>query len=191
MRTFDPRESCWIHKFHTEPHHDHASYLGILLAAILLFACLPPTAAEGLVTAPPSVQKSGGADGAEDGLPAPRSDSIWMISTRCLGCRCGSKPAEQDFRFLRYDPRSRLRRHDWAEWSAEEQPGTTTVIYVHGNRVESDEVLGRGLAAYRALTRQRSGCAADPFRGLVVAQFQSARAPAATRRSSQSRPHRL
>ena len=64
-----------------------------------------------------------------------------------------SKPAEQDFRFRRYDPACGCQDTTWDEWSAEELPGTTTVIYVHGNRIEPDEVLGRGLTAYRALLR--------------------------------------
>ncbi len=112
-----------------------------------------PAAAEGLVAAPPSVEKCGDADVGEDDLAPPRSDSIWLVSTRCLDCCCESRPAEQDFRFLRYDPAGGCEDTTWDAWSGAEVPGTPTIIYVHGNRIEAGEVLGRGLTAYRALLR--------------------------------------
>jgi hypothetical protein len=120
---------------------------------LFLLACAPPLAAEGVVTAPPSLATCGGADGGKEGRAASRSDSIWMVSTRCLACGCASKPAEQDFRFLRYDPAGGCQEAAWDAWSSEEVAGTATVIYVHGNRIEAGEVLGRGWTAYRALLR--------------------------------------
>jgi hypothetical protein len=113
----------------------------------------------------PSVQKSGNDGGTENDPAAARADSVWMVNTRCLDCCCVSKPAEQDFRFLRYDPTCGCEEATWDAWSAEERPGTITLIYVHGNRVEPDEVLGRGLTAYRALFRSEPD--APPLRFVI------------------------
>jgi hypothetical protein len=125
----------------------------------LLLAALPSSSsAESLATATPSAQKPGRSDcaAAKDHIAARPDDSLWMISTRCLGCSCGDKQAELDLPLWRYDGDSGWQETDWSDWSAAEQPGTTTVVYVHGNRVEAGEAGGRGLAAYRALTRNAS-----------------------------------
>lgn len=142
----------------------------------LLFSLLAgaPAAAEGLVTAPPSVQPSGAVADTKDDLAVPRADSIWMVSTRGLDCCAESKPAEQDFRFLRYDPTLGCQDTTWDAWSAEELPGTITLIYVHGNRIEPDEVLGRGLNAYRRLLS--SGQDAPPLR-FVIWSWPSSKVP--------------
>lgn len=140
----------------------------------VLLACAPPAAAEGLVTGPPSVQKCGGADDAEDGLSARRADSIWIVSTRCLDCSCENQPGEQDLRFLRYDAARGCQDTTWDAWSADELPGTITVIYVHGNRIEPDEARGHGLTAYRALLR--CGSDAPPLR-FVIWSWPSSKVP--------------
>lgn len=174
VRTFDSRQSRCIHTFHTDRTMTMRSTLISCWLLFFLFTCAPPTAAEGLVTSPPSVQKCGGADDADNGWAASRSDSIWMVSTRGLD-RCGeSKPAVQDIRFLRCDPARGCEDTTWDAWSAEELPGTVTLIYVHGNRIESDEVLGRGLTAYRALLS--GGQDAAPLR-FVIWSWPSSKVP--------------
>ena len=125
----------------------------------LLLTALPSSnLAESLTTASPAAQKPGLGGAAANDVSARADDSVWMISTRHLGCLCGSPQAEPDFPLRRYDRDGGWQETDWSEWSAAEQPGTITVVYVHGNRVEYGEAGGRGLAAYRALTRH----AADP-----------------------------
>ncbi len=100
----------------------------------------------------PAVQKDAPGAGQERCLPAVQPDSLWLVSTRCLS-RCGvAPPALDDFRVVRYDPSHGCQAATWAEADGEEL-AVTTVIYVHGNRIESDEVLHRGLVAYRALRR--------------------------------------
>lgn len=132
----------------------------------LLLAAFPSSSpAESCATPPPSAQKPGGSGSAADKAAARPDDSVWMISTRCLGCPCGGKQAEPDFRLRRYDGNCGWQDADWSDWSAAEPPGTTTVVYVHGNRVEAGEAYGRGLAAYRALTRHAAD--SQPLRFVV------------------------
>lgn len=127
------------------------------LSTCLLLLVLTALASSSLADSPgatdPPAQKPGDSDAAERGVGARTEDSVWMVSTRNLGCCCVDTQAEPDFRWRRYECGSGWQDADWSAWSAAEQPGTVTVVYVHGNRMEGGEVFGRGLAAYRALVR--------------------------------------
>lgn len=132
----------------------------------LLLAAFPSSSpAESCATAAPSAQKPDRSDHAADQAAARPDDSVWMISTRCLGCACGYKGADSGFHWSRYDPESGWQGTNWSDWTAAEHPGSTTVVYVHGNRVEAGEAYGRGLAAYRALTRHAAD--SQPIRFVV------------------------
>ena len=126
--------------------------LSAYLLLLLLTAIPSSSPAESLATAGPPAQKPSGSDSAADNA-ARTDDSIWMISTRHLGCPCGDKQVEPDFHWLRYDWGSGWQETNSSAWEEAEQPGMTTVVYVHGNRVAGGEAGQRGLAAYRALLR--------------------------------------
>lgn len=119
-----------------------------------LLTALPSSSlAESLATVPPSAQQPAAGDSAANDVSARTDDSVWMISTRHLGCLCRDPQADPDFQWQRYDWDSGWHEANRSDWLAPEPPGTITVVYVHGNRVQYGEAGGRGLAAYRALTR--------------------------------------
>ncbi len=77
-------------------------------------------------------------------------DSLWMISTRHLGCPDPQNPGLADFRTSQYDG------YQWQESdfpTFQHDRRDLTVFFVHGNRVDGTEVYQRGLDAYLGLTR--------------------------------------
>lgn len=97
-------------------------------------------------------------------------DTLWMISTREVGCPDRANPNIQRFRYRRYDPAGGWQEASDAEFLADARE--RTVIHVHGNRIDGCEVFERGMAAYRALTR----CADDqPSIRFVVWSWPSTR----------------
>ncbi len=141
----------------------------------LLFAALPSASlAESLVPASTPVQKPGCNNGVADNGAARPDDSLWMVRSRCLCCSCGDKQKNPEFRFWRHEGNCGWQETDWSDWTAAEPPGTVTVIYVHGNRVEEGDAAGRGWAAYRALVREAAD--SGPIR-FVIWAWPSAKLP--------------
>lgn len=73
-------------------------------------------------------------------------DQVWLVSTRHIGCTtCGGDPAFWQ-----------LSGGQWAGSSAKEfhntaDPALTTVIYIHGNRIDDQEGSSGGLAVYQQI----------------------------------------
>jgi hypothetical protein len=92
---------------------------------------------------------------------APRpQDSLWMIGTRHLDAAGRHHPDIEQFRYWRYEGAH------WRSTSAFdllEDTRQRTVIYVHGNRIDSGAVFQRGWDAYRALTRDMEDPASIRF----------------------------
>jgi hypothetical protein len=153
VRAFDPHDPRFLDKSALIRTTTMRTAFVTWLLFLVPLTYAPPASAEGLDTALPQLQKDGGDGDADHDRAARAADTIWMVSTRHLGCPCADKQPEPAFRFLQYDPASGCQETTWDEWAAAEQPGTTTVVYVHGNRIEGDEALGRGLTAYRSLMR--------------------------------------
>ncbi len=80
------------------------------------------------------------------------ADSIWLVSSRHVGCGCGQPTCWDDFYFQRYTPDSEWRCADAEQWAASGQTAAMTLVYVHGNRIEPDEAAQRGLSAWHALS---------------------------------------
>ncbi len=83
--------------------------------------------------------------------PVRAEDSVWLISTRHLGCPSSSDGQAPNFQVQRYDVPT-----GWAETKLDQLlPDDTsqrpTVIYIHGNREDWATAQQRGLTAYRSL----------------------------------------
>ncbi len=82
---------------------------------------------------------------------ATRADDIWMISTRHLDCPCLDKNSgDFDLEFTRYVGKQ------WVASSIDEflttgDAAQPTLFYVHGNRVDCEDVKDRGMQAYHGL----------------------------------------
>lgn len=77
-------------------------------------------------------------------------DQIWLVSTRHLGCPNGGPP--------RLEVKHAGSWCDWRpstldEFLSADSPGVRTVIYVHGNRMDSSDAVERGERVYRQFTR--------------------------------------
>jgi hypothetical protein len=105
-----------------------------LLALALLVGSLSPS-------------NAGEADSKTSNAAGIRSqDQVWLVSTRHIGCATGGgTPAVWQ-----------LRDGQWAGSSEEEfhktaDPALTTVIYIHGNRIDNQEGSSGGLAVYQQI----------------------------------------
>lgn len=97
--------------------------------------------------------------------PVRTEDSVWVISTRHLGCPSSCEGPAPNFQVQRYDGAT-----GWAEASLEQllADGASprpTVIYVHGNREDAAMPRRRGLTAYRSLIEARKD--PPPLRFLI------------------------
>jgi hypothetical protein len=81
-------------------------------------------------------------------------DDIWMLSTRHLGCPQWHSPDNPDLQVLHYIPSGGWQESTWDAWLDSGSAYDTTVVYVHGNRIDWNKAFRRGTAAYRSLTRQ-------------------------------------
>jgi hypothetical protein len=89
-------------------------------------------------------------------------DDLWMLSTRHLGCPQWHSPDNPDLQVLHYIPNEGWQQSTWEAWQASGSASGTTVVYVHGNRIDWDKAFRRGMAAYRALIRNAPAC--EPVR---------------------------
>ena len=78
-------------------------------------------------------------------------DSVWLISTRHLGCSHGGDPQNPDFQVIRYDRDQGWEESDFDAFLQTGTPDGITAVFVHGNRVGWSTAFDRGLLAYRAL----------------------------------------
>ena len=116
-----------------------------------------PTADESIVLTEPALSTDSVIE-----EPVALADELWMFSTRCLGHpgRCAQ-------------PRLQVHRHDGCRWRnatfdefvAGTDPSQITVIYLHGNRIESHEAPVTGAKFFRAL--RRGGEARAPLRQVI------------------------
>jgi hypothetical protein len=120
----------------------------LLLLLLVTLACpVVPAAAEAVVENDTEMPDRG-VESAER-----TQDSLWLVSTRHLGCSSQYNPDKLNFQVMRYD---------WTEgWLDSElkafldtgDPNSVTAIYVHGNRVDRGQAIQRGMLAYRSLVR--------------------------------------
>lgn len=85
-------------------------------------------------------------------------DTIWMISTRHLGCPGRYDPNNPDFQVMRYDWQDGWQDSEFEAFLDTDDPQTVTAVFVHGNRIDSCEAFERGMLAYNSLMR----CVDDP-----------------------------
>jgi hypothetical protein len=97
-------------------------------------------------------------------LPRPE-DSLWMFSTRHLGCPGSIDPADPDFQILRRDANDGWQDSDWTAWDNSAVPQGLTVVYVHGNRTDWNRAFEEGMDAYRALIGHTEN--AEPIRFVI------------------------
>ena len=86
---------------------------------------------------------------------ATSSGSIWMISTRHLGCAgYGASARDPDFTIMRYDESPESWSDATLQSFLEDDPAIPTVFYIHGNRRGWDGAFQRGWAFYHALAAE-------------------------------------
>jgi hypothetical protein len=79
-------------------------------------------------------------------------DSVWLVSSRGLSaCR----PAENvtRLRYWRFDRQQSWLPSSLHELVASDDPAVTTVLFLHGNRVEANQAFADGWYAYRRLMK--------------------------------------
>lgn len=80
-------------------------------------------------------------------------DSLWLVSTRHLGCPSQYDPDKLNFRVMQYDSTEGWLETELESFLDTDDPNTVTAIYVHGNRVDRPRARQRGILAYRSLVR--------------------------------------
>lgn len=79
-------------------------------------------------------------------------DSIWLVSTR--GLLCGDPRLQVNrlsYKFL--NENNQWQNADLATFLAADDPGTTTVFWMHGNRSTRAQAISEGLGTYRGMAR--------------------------------------
>jgi hypothetical protein len=89
------------------------------------------------------------ADGAAVCCPLREQDQVWLVSDRSLGCNVECEV--ERLQYWRYDCQRRWTRASLNELLAAEDPAMTTTLFLHGNRISSDEAFTKGWSAYRTL----------------------------------------
>ena len=89
------------------------------------------------------------------------SDRFWLISTRSISSSaCRIDLESPDLSVFQIDcgcPTRTTLDHYFASLG----PDRTAVVYVHGNRMQSQEAIGRGFAVYRNISRYRDSRPVD------------------------------
>ena len=83
--------------------------------------------------------------------PARECDTVWLVSTRCLGCTTPEQDVTSLLQVSRYSA-----EEGWVDSTAStliEQitPDSKTVFFLHGNRIESCDAAPRGWVVYHRL----------------------------------------
>ena len=81
-------------------------------------------------------------------------DTIWLLNTRNVYCDCDGNCSLDKLKVHRNVKCDTWRTSDLAGFLAEDDPSVNTVIWIHGNRVDSWTARNRGLAMYSSLTKQ-------------------------------------
>ena len=111
------------------------------------------------------------ATAAEDGhWPLRSQDSVWLVSSRGLGCFNPAAQVER-LRYWRFDEDRAWTRSQLSELVDPAQKQPTTVVFLHGNRVASCDAFNTGWRAYRRLV----GCADERPIRFVVWSWPSAK----------------
>lgn len=98
--------------------------------------------------------------------PEPQMDRLWVISTRHLtSVACRAQLESPALRVSKLECRSGCWRSDFScsldEYEQTLDSQRQTVIYVHGNRMESSDAIERGLMVYRNIKPFRDGTPID------------------------------
>jgi hypothetical protein len=83
--------------------------------------------------------------------PLRAQDQLWLVSDRSLGCNVECE-AER-LQYWRYDCQRCWTHASLDELLAAEDPAMPTIVFLHGNRIPSDEAFTKGWSAYRTLVR--------------------------------------
>lgn len=102
-------------------------------------------------------------------ITAAAGDQIFLVSTRGLGVRCDAAAMASGLRceqlLVDADGQRRWEKLTWTDLLANFRQPLPTVIYVHGNRVESTADKAHGLSFYRALAQHKR--AGAPLRYII------------------------
>lgn len=90
-------------------------------------------------------------------------DEIWLVSSRHVGCVTSG--ADPDLRVQRYQPGSGWQAAQLNELWQPASPDQVTVIFVHGNRVSSSDVIPEGRQVYQILVGRAN--VAPPVRFVI------------------------
>lgn len=87
-----------------------------------------------------------------------QQDQVFMVNLRPAGCTTSAERLANRLRVTQCVGTNRCGRGSWLTSSLDQitnwhDPSVVTIVYVHGNRVESNEAAPRGLFAYHRLVR--------------------------------------
>jgi hypothetical protein len=90
------------------------------------------------------------------------ADRLWVASTRHLSSHvCNANLSSPSFRWTTLDACGRQNQTSYDHFLDMRSEGRETVIYIHGNRMESDEAVERGLAVYHRIKPYRDDVPVD------------------------------
>ena len=85
-------------------------------------------------------------------------DRIWLVCTRHLPLSlCNADLDNPQFALSRIDQCGRISTSSLEEYFASRLPDRQIVIYVHGNRIEQNEAIGRAMQVRRSIAGCRTG----------------------------------
>ncbi|MGI9471445.1 MAG: hypothetical protein ACR2NZ_07940 [Rubripirellula sp.] len=89
-------------------------------------------------------------------------DRFWLINTRSMSSSaCRIDLESPGYSVFQLECNGRCARTTLDQYLASLGPERSAVIYVHGNRMQSQEAIGRGLAVYRSISRYRDARPVD------------------------------
>jgi hypothetical protein len=108
---------------------------------------------------------SGGSSTLSRSDSAAQGDEVWLLSTRSIGTKCDPHRMASDIRCERRTADGGWQRLSWNSTLEAFASPMPTVIYVHGNRVDSGADKSHGLGFYRWLAARKD--ADSPMRYVI------------------------
>jgi hypothetical protein len=108
---------------------------------------------------------NGAPNAASDSDASAHGDEVWLLSTRSLGTKCDPRLMASGIRCERRMADGRWQQISWNSTLAAFASPMPTVIYIHGNRVDSGADKSHGLGFYRWLAARKG--AGAPMRFVI------------------------
>ncbi len=90
------------------------------------------------------------------------SDRLWVINTRHMSSNAACADLEApDFRVVTIDICGNRSESTFDEYLVARADGRRTIVYVHGNRMDVNDAIARGLSVYQGVSRYRDAQPVD------------------------------